>query len=48
MNDPDFRAEAEKSKLEITPVSGEKVEALVQAIYRTPQAVAQRAAAALN
>jgi len=48
MNDAEFRADADKAKLEITPVPGEKVEALVRDIYRTPRAVAQRAAAALN
>jgi hypothetical protein len=48
MNDADFRADAEKSKLEITPVAGDKVEALVNEIYQTPEAVAQRAAAVLT
>ena len=48
MNDPDFRSDAEKSKLEINPVAGEKVDALVREIYRTPQPVTQHAAAILN
>jgi len=48
MNDPELRAEAEKSKLEINPVPGDKVEALVKEIYRTPQAVTQHATAVLN
>jgi tripartite-type tricarboxylate transporter receptor subunit TctC len=48
MNDKEFRADAERMRLEITPVSGDKLQALVQELYRTPDAVAQRAAAALN
>jgi hypothetical protein len=39
MADKDFLAEAEKAKFEITPVSGEKIEALVAEVYRntTPE-----------
>jgi tripartite-type tricarboxylate transporter receptor subunit TctC len=48
MQDPEFLADADKAKLEITPVSGEKVEALVKRVVDTPPAVAQRAAAALK
>jgi tripartite-type tricarboxylate transporter receptor subunit TctC len=48
MNDPEFRADAEKSKLEINPVAGDRVDALVREIYRTPAAVTQHAAAILN
>jgi tripartite-type tricarboxylate transporter receptor subunit TctC len=35
MKDKDFLAEAEKLNLEITPVSGEKVQELVEELYRT-------------
>jgi tripartite-type tricarboxylate transporter receptor subunit TctC len=45
MRDPEFLAEAVKSQLEITPVAGEEVDRLVKEIYRTPKAVADRAAA---
>ena len=48
MNDKDFRADADRTRLEITPVPGDRVQALVQELYRTPAAVAQKAAAALN
>jgi tripartite-type tricarboxylate transporter receptor subunit TctC len=48
MNDPDFLAEAEKLKLEITPVPGEKVEQLVAEIYRTPPDIVSKALAALK
>jgi len=48
MADKDFLADAEKAQLEITPVDGEKVQALVQEIYQTPPAVAKQAAALLQ
>ena len=48
MNDSDFLADAKKSQFEITPVSGERVQELVNEIYRTPADVARRAAAALQ
>jgi len=45
MADKEFLAEAEKAKFEITPVSGEKVAALVEEIYRTTSAAdAEKAA----
>jgi tripartite-type tricarboxylate transporter receptor subunit TctC len=48
MNDKDFLADAEKAQLEITPVSGDKVQALVQEIYQTPPEIAKKAAALLQ
>jgi tripartite-type tricarboxylate transporter receptor subunit TctC len=48
MNDSDFLADAKKSQFEITPVSGERVQELVNEIYRTPTDIARRAAAALQ
>jgi hypothetical protein len=48
MKDPDFLADAEKAQLEITPVSGEKVQALVQEIYQTPPEIAKKAATLLQ
>jgi tripartite-type tricarboxylate transporter receptor subunit TctC len=44
MRDPEFLAEAEKSQLEITPVPGAEVEKLVQDLYQTPKALAEKAA----
>jgi tripartite-type tricarboxylate transporter receptor subunit TctC len=44
LDDPDFRAEAEKLKLEITPVAGERVQDIVREIYATPREVVQKAA----
>jgi hypothetical protein len=37
--DPEFQADAKKSKIEFTPSNGEKVTEVVQAILGTPQAV---------
>jgi tripartite-type tricarboxylate transporter receptor subunit TctC len=48
MTDKDFLADAEKSKLEISPVPGDKVEALVKEVYDTPAAVAEKAGALLK
>jgi tripartite-type tricarboxylate transporter receptor subunit TctC len=48
MQDKDFLADAEKSQLEIIPVDGEKVQALVQEVYATPQEIAKKAAAMLQ
>ena len=44
MTDKDFLADAEKAQLEINPVSGEEVEALVKELYQTPKALADKAA----
>ena len=44
LQDPEYVAEAEKLKLENTPVSGERVQKIVSEIYATPRAVVQRAA----
>jgi tripartite-type tricarboxylate transporter receptor subunit TctC len=46
MKDKNFLAEADKLKLEITPVSGEAVQRLVAEVYRMPPAVLKKAAAA--
>ncbi len=46
MKDPEFLAEAEKRGLEINPVSGADVEALVAELYRTPKDVVAQTRAA--
>jgi tripartite-type tricarboxylate transporter receptor subunit TctC len=43
MKDKEFLAEAEKMKLEITPVTGESVHNLVAEIYRTPPDIVKKA-----
>jgi tripartite-type tricarboxylate transporter receptor subunit TctC len=42
MQDKAFLAEAQKLNLEITPVSGEKVQELVAEVYRTPPAIVRK------
>jgi tripartite-type tricarboxylate transporter receptor subunit TctC len=48
LNDPEFRAEAERMKLEINPVSGDAVQAIVLEVYRTPKRVAAAVADMIN
>src|SRR5262245_48025145 len=48
MSDKDFLAEGDKTQLEITPVDGEAIQNLVGEIYRTPPAIAQKAAELLK
>jgi hypothetical protein len=49
MSDREFLAEAEQTKSEVTPVSGEKIESLVQDVYRsTTAALAAKAGAAMK
>ncbi|MBX9827757.1 MAG: hypothetical protein K2Y27_22510 [Xanthobacteraceae bacterium] len=42
MKDPEFLAEAEKLKIEVDPLSGEQVAALIVDIYKTPAATVER------
>jgi tripartite-type tricarboxylate transporter receptor subunit TctC len=44
LKDPDFIAEAEKTQLEIDPLTGDQIEKLLAKAYAAPQAVVQRAA----
>lgn len=44
MNDKEFLAAAEKAQMEITPVSGDRVENLVKEIYATPAEITKKAA----
>ena len=46
MADKDFRAEADKTNLEVNPVSGAEVEKLVKEVYATPADVIAKAKAA--
>jgi len=48
MNDPDFKADADKAQLEITPVDGEDLQKLVTEVYATPPEIAKKAAAILG
>ncbi len=42
MKDPEFLADAEKTKIEITTATGEEVQQLVQKMYATPKPVVDR------
>jgi tripartite-type tricarboxylate transporter receptor subunit TctC len=42
MKDPDFAAEAKRSKLELEPEDGEHLAALIAKIYATPKAIVDR------
>ena len=46
--DGEFRADAERSRLDIAPISGEKVQALVEGLYSAPAAVVEKAKAAVK
>jgi hypothetical protein len=46
MTDKNFRAEADKTDLEINPVAGAEVEKLVKEVYATPADVIAKAKAA--
>jgi tripartite-type tricarboxylate transporter receptor subunit TctC len=48
MRDKEFLAEADKLKLEVTPVDGATVEALVEEIYRSPEHIVTKAGALMR
>ena len=48
MKDADFLAEAEKQKLEINPVSGAKINELLERVYATPKDITDRVAELLT
>jgi tripartite-type tricarboxylate transporter receptor subunit TctC len=48
MKDKQFLEEAEKLRIEITPLTGEQVQELVQKIYATPKEITERARRAIR
>ena len=48
MKDPEFLAEAAKTDMEITPVSGASIDAFIAELYKTPKDVVGKAAAAIQ
>jgi tripartite-type tricarboxylate transporter receptor subunit TctC len=48
MQDKDYLADTEKAQMEINPVPGDKVQALVKEVYSTPPEIAQKAASFLR
>jgi hypothetical protein len=43
MVDPEFKADAEKARIDINPTSGQKVQELVTRIFATPPETVARA-----
>jgi hypothetical protein len=43
MDDPAFRAEAERLKLEVSPMYADEVVGLLRRLYQTPASVVERA-----
>jgi tripartite-type tricarboxylate transporter receptor subunit TctC len=48
MKDPEFLADAQKSKLDVNPMTGPEITTLVRELYKTPQDVAQATARSLG
>jgi tripartite-type tricarboxylate transporter receptor subunit TctC len=48
MRDPEFLAEAEKTKLEVSPMTGAEVSALLTELYATPKHAVEQAARAMS
>ena len=48
MADKAFLADAERSKIEITPVSGERIQELMAELYKTPPELTKRLAEMLS
>jgi tripartite-type tricarboxylate transporter receptor subunit TctC len=48
MDDPAFRADVEKASLSLSPMRGEDIQKFVEEVYRTPEAVARKAARLLG
>jgi len=47
MKDPDFRAEADKMMVEISPMTGVDVNAMLSELYATPKSSIEKAAKAM-
>ena len=48
MQDAEFAAEMERAGFEISPMSGEEIDALIKRVYAAPQAAIDRARAAVT
>jgi tripartite-type tricarboxylate transporter receptor subunit TctC len=48
MRDPEFLADAEKTGIEVDPVSGEKFEALIKRVAASPPDIIEKAVNALK
>lgn len=47
MNDPAFRADAAKRRLDLDPIDGQEIQRLIDDLYKTPSAVVERVKAIL-
>jgi hypothetical protein len=47
MKDAEFLAEADKMKVEVTPMTGDEVNGLLKELYATPKAAVDKAARAM-
>lgn len=48
MADPELKADGARIKLDIDPVSGEELQAIVARLYATPKNIVERATQALS
>jgi hypothetical protein len=48
MSDPQYLAEAKKLRIDIAPLSGDKVQAIVEKLHATPKNIVQAARAAIR
>ena len=48
MKDPEFVADAQKSKLDVNPMTGPEIASMVRELYKTPQDVVQATARVLG
>ena len=48
MKDPEFLAEAAQVDMEISPVSGARIDAFVTDLYKTPKDIVAKAIAAIQ
>jgi hypothetical protein len=48
MSDPEFLVDARQQKLDVDPVSGDEIQALVRRVYASPPEVVARARAAIK
>jgi hypothetical protein len=48
MQDGEFRAQAAREKMEIDPMAGREIDALLNRLYTTPAGVVAKAASAIS
>jgi tripartite-type tricarboxylate transporter receptor subunit TctC len=48
MKDPEFIADVKRQKLDLEPVDGERLAALINKIYATPKTIVEKVGALIN